>query len=363
MRKERALSTLSQLIALWLLAHVAPTDAVCGASVGTEVFDERASVVALSDTSGNLLYTANYGPHGEDWGATGENPTPFAWLGGYGVMDAGRAALRRDRSQGRSRSSRPPLSPLYLTRHRLYSATLNRFLSADPLGPAGGFNLYAYGNSDPLAYIDPLGLCPGGIGYDRFGDWSTSKVLGLKSRLESQNWILAGTLATGLDLLNGFVHFPASIGHLEEGAGTFAGNPSWETAPGLCYDIATVATIGACTCRGLPSLRRASMAAYVKQPVNAVEQPVNAVIGRVRDLEKIGPNEKTLLPLLPDQGSPKANWIQNSRVLRTEMQRKVPIRDASPSDHSGAFLNAERNLLRNHGWKFDPETSYWYPPE
>ncbi len=153
MRKERALSTLFQLIALWLLAHVAPTDAVCGASVGTEVFDERGSVVALSDTSGNLLYTANYGPHGEDWGATGENPTPFAWLGGYGVLDAGRVALRRDRSQGRSRSSRPPLSPLYLTRHRLYSATLNRFLSADPLGPDGGFNLYAYGNCDPLAYI------------------------------------------------------------------------------------------------------------------------------------------------------------------------------------------------------------------
>ena len=94
-----------------------------------------------------------------------------------------------------------------------------------------------------------------------------------------------------------------------------------------------------------------------------MKSPVNAVIGRVRDLGRVGPNEKTLLPLLPDKGSPKANWIQNSRVLRTEMQRKVPIRDASPSDHSGAFLNAERNLLRNHGWRFDPKTSYWYPPE
>ena len=94
-----------------------------------------------------------------------------------------------------------------------------------------------------------------------------------------------------------------------------------------------------------------------------MKSPVNAVIGRVRDLGRVGPNEKTLLPLLPDKGSPKANWIQNSRVLRTEMQRKVPIRDAPPSDHSGAFLNAERNLLRNHGWRFDPKTSYWYPPE
>ena len=47
---------------------------------------------------------------------------------------------------------------LYLTRHRLYSATLNRFLSSDPLGLDGGLNLYAYGNGNPLTYIDPLGL-------------------------------------------------------------------------------------------------------------------------------------------------------------------------------------------------------------
>ncbi len=53
MRKERALSTLFQLIALWLLAHVAPTDAVWGASVRTEVFDEKDNVVLRVDGNGN----------------------------------------------------------------------------------------------------------------------------------------------------------------------------------------------------------------------------------------------------------------------------------------------------------------------
>ena len=44
--------------------------------------------------------------------------------------------------------------PGTFTRHRLYSATLNRFLSPDPLGPGGGPNLYEYALGNPLAYID-----------------------------------------------------------------------------------------------------------------------------------------------------------------------------------------------------------------
>ncbi|MCL1920731.1 MAG: RHS repeat-associated core domain-containing protein [Kiritimatiellaeota bacterium] len=105
-----------------------------------------------------VSYTANYGPHGEDWGSEGFNPTPFTWLGGYGVM-----TLETD----------TPLR-LYLTRHRVYSATLNRFLSADPLGLAGGLNLYMYGEGNPVAYMDPLGLCPTSTGkssvvFDIFG--------------------------------------------------------------------------------------------------------------------------------------------------------------------------------------------------
>jgi RHS repeat-associated protein len=106
--------------------------------------DEYGSVVALTDASGNTLHTACYGPNGQDWGTTGTNPTPFAWLGGHGVQKS---------------AVSDHLGPLYLTRYRLYAASLNRFLSSDPLGLAGGLNLYAYAEGDPLSYIDPLGLC------------------------------------------------------------------------------------------------------------------------------------------------------------------------------------------------------------
>jgi len=87
------------------------------------------------------------------------------------------------------------------------------------------------------------------------------------------------------------------------------------------------------------------------------------VIGRVKDLQKLGPGEKSLLDRLPNLGNPKANWQQNAGVLREEMRLGRPIRDASPLDTTGQFLKAERNLLLDRGWAFDRSTNFWMPPK
>ena len=128
--------------------------------------DEQGSVVALTSSSGEVLHTAHYGPHGENWGTTGTNSTPFAWLGGHGVLSSSYFTLS------------PSPFTLYLTRHRLYSATLKRFLSADPIGLSGGLNLYAYGVGNPLSYIDPLGLRGQSWGDNMLGSLRYSPMLG-----------------------------------------------------------------------------------------------------------------------------------------------------------------------------------------
>lgn len=46
---------------------------------------------------------------------------------------------------------------LHYNRFRFYDPQLDQYISQDPLGPAGGANLYAYCR-DPLSFIDPLGL-------------------------------------------------------------------------------------------------------------------------------------------------------------------------------------------------------------
>ncbi len=110
----------------------------------------------------------------------------------------------------------------------------------------------------------------------------------------------------------------------------------WEKV-GLDYDIASDAAVAA---RG-----------------------TTTVIGRTKDLGNLAKGERSLLDRLKgDLGSPQANWKRNSGVLREEMRRGQPIRDASPGDSGGVFLNAERNLLRDRGWTFDSNSGYWMPP-
>nr|WP_081065397.1 RHS repeat-associated core domain-containing protein [Burkholderia vietnamiensis] len=50
---------------------------------------------------------------------------------------------------------------MHYNRHRYYDPGSGRFISKDPIGLAGGINVYQYA-PNPVGWVDPLGLarCP-----------------------------------------------------------------------------------------------------------------------------------------------------------------------------------------------------------
>jgi uncharacterized protein RhaS with RHS repeats len=56
----------------------------------------------------------------------------------------------------------------------MYSSGLGRFLQTDPIGYAGGMNMYGYVGGDPVNFVDPLGTCPEGSVREKIDtpDWT-----------------------------------------------------------------------------------------------------------------------------------------------------------------------------------------------
>jgi len=119
-----------------LLAHIE-----ANGSIRCYHQDELGSTLALTDETGTSTDQFAYSPYGQLLNRTGTTTTSFQWLGGYGVTYDSE-------------------TDLHLTLHRAYSSSMKRFISADPLGIDGGVNLYAYGDLNPLAFVDPSGNIP-----------------------------------------------------------------------------------------------------------------------------------------------------------------------------------------------------------
>lgn len=104
------------------------------------VADHQGNVTGLVNAYGTLVNRYEYTPFGAPLVVSEGISNPLRFAGGYMDVETG----------------------LYNNRARFYDPALQRFLSEDPIGLAGGTNLYAYAGNDPLNHSDPTGLDPCG---------------------------------------------------------------------------------------------------------------------------------------------------------------------------------------------------------
>jgi len=79
----------------------------------------------------------------------------YAQNGGYG---AGGITSSNTLSHSREESNQLPQLSFY--RNRYYDQLTGRFTQEDPIGIAGGVNLYMYGGHNPVTFTAPFGLAP-----------------------------------------------------------------------------------------------------------------------------------------------------------------------------------------------------------
>ena len=89
--------------------------------------------------------------------------TTIAWPGKVGVyMKPGPGGSTSNAAQwvGNVIQNGAGSTGLLFRRNRSFDPSTGQFTQQDPIGLAGGLNLYGYANGDPINLSDPFGLCP-----------------------------------------------------------------------------------------------------------------------------------------------------------------------------------------------------------
>jgi RHS repeat-associated protein len=102
-------------------------------------YDGLGSTVAITDKTGAVKSKYAYDDFGNLAGNSTESVySPFKYVGRFGVIT--------------------DTKDLLYMRARYYSPSIGRFINKDPIGLAGGLNMYAYVGGNPINWIDPWGL-------------------------------------------------------------------------------------------------------------------------------------------------------------------------------------------------------------
>jgi len=358
--------------------------------------DHLGSSNVITDKTGKQIQLAEYTPYGEiAKGLSPQGTVPDASITSYLFT-------------GKELDS----SGLYYYGARFYHSQIAHFTQPDPvisnLYDPQSLNHYSYCRNNPLNLIDPTGMSFGSIwdpwgksitnswnnltssfstGISTIGNWGKqigsgisdswkdftqsgwgkgigsglyNGAIGLSVGIVTAAWISTFPIST--PIMAGVGYGLAIIGGTSLGLSTGAGIAGYDIFGHKLTDYRRGELLGG-SLLGWGMLGLGAWDQF-RQTGSLFGIKNNLVIGKLDDLNISGAlrlGERRMN--FPDQGSPKANWEMNSGLLRIEMQKGLPIRDISDPlrYNTNCFLAAERNLLRNHGWKFNQETSYWNP--
>jgi RHS repeat-associated protein len=158
-------------------------------------YDHLGNTVALTNSAGAVTGRASYSLWGMQHSTSGDvQSTPFLYNGRFGVVTEAASGCLHMRA-------------------RWYNPRIRRFLSSDPAGFDGGWNMFAYGNGNPLAMVDPFGL--GARSSNEDGFWSSRTWNNFKHEIATRfdNGVHAGASGMAGGALTG-----AGIGALGFGA-------------------------------------------------------------------------------------------------------------------------------------------------
>ncbi|MFI6086071.1 RHS repeat-associated core domain-containing protein [Streptomyces sp. NPDC051217] len=168
----------------------------------TQVYltDALGTVVGLANADGTVATSYTYDPYGQPTTTGAASTNPYTFTG------------RESDGTG-----------LLYYRNRYYDPESGRFISQDPIGHAGGTNLYQYALSSPTTYTDPTGNSPmlagcviGGLGEAGL-DWLGQRLSGRKV-----NWGQVGTSAA-LGCAGGMIGKWASLGKIDNAKSAIPG--------------------------------------------------------------------------------------------------------------------------------------------
>ncbi|MDE1464139.1 polymorphic toxin-type HINT domain-containing protein [Spartinivicinus poritis] len=158
------------------------------------LYDGQGNVVGVVDDNDQVVAAYEYEPFGQLISKKGTLEQPFGF-----------STKRYDEGTG-----------LIYYGYRYYAPHLSIWTTRDPLGEAGGINLYQFVESDPVNLIDPLGLAPG----EKF----QTQIAAERDMYDWMTWMLLPTLVGLGETPDYFVTGPYQT---EDGCWTYDFDINW----------------------------------------------------------------------------------------------------------------------------------------